>query len=136
MAKLISADLTNNKLCLLEYTTNDGKVLSLKEDAFDTKIVSHTYTDKGVVIFEKPITVIREKVFRYCERLTSIIIPNSVITIETEAFDECRNLANITIPDSVTTIEDSAFRGCESLTSINIPNSISVIGRNPFGSCI
>ena len=29
MAKLISADLTNNKLCILEYTTTDGDELTI-----------------------------------------------------------------------------------------------------------
>ena len=28
MAKLISADLTNNKLCILEYTTTDGQMIA------------------------------------------------------------------------------------------------------------
>ena len=81
MAKLISADLTNNKLCIIEYTTNDGEILSFGDDAFDANIVSHTYTDKGVVIFDKPITYIKRKAFSWCENLISITIPNSVTKI-------------------------------------------------------
>ena len=89
MAKLISADLTNNKLCILEYTTTDGQMLSFKEDAFDAKIVSHTYADKGKIIFDKPITTIRE-------------FPSNIPI----------NLKSITIPDSVTTIDEGTFSGC------------------------
>ena len=35
MAKLISADLTNNNLCIIEYSTTDGQVLSLYTNLFD-----------------------------------------------------------------------------------------------------
>lgn len=81
MAKLISADLTNNKLCILEYTTTDGQMLSFDEDAFDANIVSHTYTDIGKVIFDKPITKIGEYAFSWRSSLTSVTIPDSVTTI-------------------------------------------------------
>ncbi|MBR3591135.1 MAG: hypothetical protein IKL43_09060, partial [Alistipes sp.] len=76
MAKLISADLTNNKLCILEYTTTDGQMLSLEEDMFDAKIVSHTYTDIGKVIFDKPMTRIEERAFFWCRSLTNVTIPD------------------------------------------------------------
>ena len=104
MAKLISADLTDNKLCILEYTTTNGQMLSFKEDAFDAKIVSHTYTDIGKVIFDKPITRIGERAFISCDSLTSVTIPDSVTTIGEWAFNWCRKLTSVTIPDSVTTI--------------------------------
>ena len=112
MAKLISADLTNNKLCILEYTTTDGQMLSLKEDKFDAKIVSHTYNGKGSVIFEKPITNIGRKAFTDAYTLLNIIIPNSVTSIGFCAFSNCSSLTSVTIPDSVTMIGYDAFSGC------------------------
>ena len=165
MAKLISADLTNNKLCILEYTTTNGQMPSFKEDAFDAKIVSHTYTNIGKVIFDKPITKIGDAAFRNCDSLTSVIIPDSVTTIGDSAFALCTRLKEFkckfaadggrcliidgalnafalgcgvtqyTIPDSVTTIGEEAFRGCDSLTSVTIPNSVTTIGEKAFSGC-
>ena len=111
MAKLVSADLTGDKLCTLTYTTTDGKMLSVKENSFDAKIISHSYTDKGVILFDKPITTI-EKAFIGCENLLSIVIPNSVTSIGSCAFYDCCNLSGIVIPDSVTSIGRHAFEGC------------------------
>ena len=66
MAKLISADLTNNKLCIFEYTTTDGEILYFDKNAFDAEIVSHTYTDIGTIVFDKSIMKIGDSAFRYC----------------------------------------------------------------------
>ena len=118
MAKLVSADLMGDKLCTLTYTTTDGEMLSLKEDAFDAKIISHSYTDKGVVLFDKPITIIGDYAFRDCTSLTSVTIGNSVTSIGSCAFLNCTLLTSVTIPDSVTSIGWSTFYGCTSLKSV------------------
>lgn len=165
MEKLVSADLANNTLCILEYTTNNRKMLSFKTDPFDAKIVSHTYTDIGKIVFDRPITKIGEKAFYWRFSLTSVTIPDSVTTIGTSAFQKCINLKEFkgkfaadggrclivdntiiayveasgttyTIPDNVTTIGDRAFCNCESLTSVTIPNSVKTIGEGAFSGCI
>ena len=164
MAKLISADLTNNKLCILEYTTTDGQILSFPKGAFDAKIVSHTYTDIGMVVFDKPITKIGERAFFFCFSLTSVTIPDSVTTIGVTAFCRCTSLTSVTIPNSVTTIGERAFTSCDSLkefkgkfasedgrcliidgtlnafapaglTEYTIPNGLTTIGSSAFYDC-
>ena len=164
MAKLISADLTNNKLCILEYTTIGGQMLSFKEDAFDAKIVSHTYTDVGKIIFDKPVAKIGDEAFLFCKSLTSVTIPDSVTTIGESAFAYCYSLKEFkgkfaadggrclikgntiiayakasgttyTIPDSITTIGEEAFCYCTSLTSVTIPDSVTTIGNYAFCGC-
>ena len=135
MAKLISADIANNQLCTLEYTTSDGKMLSFKYNAFDAKIVLHTYTDKGKIIFDKPITTIGKSAFRGCRNLTSITIPDSVTEIGDGAFTYCWSLTSVTIGNGVTSIEFCAFYGCSSLTSITIPDSVTSIGDYAFSDC-
>ena len=68
----------------------------------------------------KAVTSIGDYAFSWCDRLTSIAIPNSVTSIGENAFYYCTSLTSITIPDSVTSIEDF---GCTSLTEINVDSN-------------
>lgn len=145
MAKLISADLTNNKLCILEYTTTDGEMLSFRDDAFDAKIVSHTYTDKGIVIFEKPITRIGSNSFTKAKTLSSVVMPNSVKMIDDGqeidegwccycigAFSGCSAITSIYLSSNIISIGCSAFAHCEKLTNISLPEGVKTIGNSAF----
>lgn len=80
-------------------------------------------------------TSISDSAFYNCMRLTSITIPDSVISIDDYAFTQCTSLASITIPDSVTSIGHGAFQNCYSLTSITIPDSVTSIGEYAFSNC-
>ena len=53
--------------------------------------------------------IICNKAFSTCTSLTSIVIPNSVVSIGDSAFSRCSSLSNIVIPDSVTAIGICAF---------------------------
>ena len=48
--------------------------------------------------------------FNNCNKLQSIILPESTIVICTGAFMNCNSLEYIVIPESVSTIGDSSFQ--------------------------
>jgi hypothetical protein len=56
-------------------------------------------------------THIGEQAFAGCDGLTSVAIPNSVISLGPGAFDDCFNLASVTIGSDVTDIGTNAFEG-------------------------
>ncbi|MCH5237537.1 MAG: leucine-rich repeat protein, partial [Muribaculaceae bacterium] len=67
--------------------------------------------------------------------LTSVEIPNSVISIGSSAFYGCSGLTSVEIPNSVISIGSSAFYGCSGLTSVEIGNSVTSIGAYAFRNC-
>ena len=73
--------------------------------------------------------------FSGCTGLTSIEIPNSVISIGNNAFSGCTGLTSIIIPGLVTLIGEYAFYRCSSLTLVIIPEKVTSIGEYVFYRC-
>ena len=78
------------------------------------------------------VTQIGDAAFQDCTNLTSVTIPNLVVSIGESALKGCINLISVVIGNSVTSIGNSAFYGCTSLTSVTIPNSVTSIGNYAF----
>ena len=73
--------------------------------------------------------------FYDCAGLTSVTIPNSVVTLGENAFCCCENLMSISLGTGLTSIKQGTFSYCYSLEGISIPNSVKSIGENAFDSC-
>lgn len=73
--------------------------------------------------------------FDYCTALTSIVIPNTVISIGYGAFFGCSSLISITLPNTISSIAAQTFYNCSSLTSVSIGNSVTSIGKEAFYNC-
>ena len=78
---------------------------------------------------------IDEIAFNDCNRVTSIIIPDTVTSIGASAFYGCIDLKSISIPESVTSIGAGAFTNCGKLTNVVIPDSVSTLGECVFSGC-
>jgi hypothetical protein len=91
------------------------------------EITGYRGTDKNVAIPAKisrwPVIFIGKEAFRN-NNLTSVTIPDSVISIEDRAFWN-NNLTSVTIPASVTYIGDGAFSN-NNLTSVTIAANVPV----------
>lgn len=102
-----------------------------------TYIGFSAFKDSGLETIKLPnsLTEIRSETFAYCRKLTSIILPSSIISIGNKAFWRCKNLINIELSANLTNIEDEAFLGCEKLEEIIFPQRVLNIGVNVFGGC-
>ena len=80
----------------------------------------HTYMNVGEYICKiyGEITVIGERAFSSNDKITNIIIPNSITSIAKYAFDGCENLLNITIGKGVKSFGSDAFSECSNLTNV------------------
>ena len=59
-------------------------------------------------------------------------IANGSTSIVANAFYNETNLTSVTIPDSVISIGDYAFYDCSNLTSVTIPSSVVSLGEDAF----
>lgn len=70
--------------------------------------------------------------FSYFKNLTSVTIPNSVVTIGNNSFNYCTSLTSVEIPESVTSLGDYSFGHCTGLTSCTIGSGVTSIGFLAF----
>ncbi len=80
------------------------------------------------------VTKLGNSVF-YGNKLSSVVLPNSVTSIGTWAFTGCSNLSSVSLSENLTSIGAYAFHGCSNLTSITIPSSVTTIGMHAFYEC-
>ena len=111
------------------------------------------------LVIPETVSEIKKKAFKGATCLTSLILPNSIISIGDEAFCDCENITGelifpngfistgywafrnankitaVNIPDSATNIGDACFQGCSNLQNIVLGNSVSYIGAMAFNGC-
>ena len=81
---------------------------------------------------------IEDGAFAYCSGFTGdLIIPNSVVTIGASAFFTCYSFdGDLVIGNSVTTIGEYAFDDCNGMHGVlNIPSNVTTIGLDAFRYC-
>ncbi|MDE6512665.1 MAG: leucine-rich repeat domain-containing protein [Muribaculaceae bacterium] len=87
------------------------------------------------VVIPNSVTTIGAKAFGQTT-LESVTLPETLTEIPDEAFSGCMYLESINIPDGITSIGSEAFNDCYSLKSFHMPNSLQTIGRRAFSSCM
>lgn len=78
------------------------------------------------------VELVKERGFKNCQNVTSVVINANLREICVEAFEKCYNLQSITLPSTLTHIRFGAFYDCTSLKSLTIPSSVWIIERAAF----
>ena len=70
--------------------------------------------------------------FKENNKITSVVLPDSLITIGDNTFLNCSSLVSVELNDGLKDIGNYAFCNCTSLSSISIPSSVVKIGYYAF----
>ncbi len=71
----------------------------------------------------------------YCERLTSVTLPEGVTHIGFGAFSDCVGLESVSLPASLTTLGDWAFYRDGALQQASVPEAVRRVGAATFAFC-
>lgn len=102
------------------------------------------YQEKYVMTYEKKkviegtdyaVTAIGANAFMNNQKITSVVLPDSVEQINSSAFSGCTKLKTITLSQNLQRIENAAFFNCRMLEEVNIPNSVNYMGPQAFAEC-
>ncbi len=114
---------TDTEIIIPSVTLEGDLVTEIGDYAF----YSNPYTTSYItsVIIPEGVISIGEFAFGGCDNLSSVILPSGLVTIGPMAFSECSCIETIDIPSSVNYIGGGAFNQCSALTSISIPEGIT-----------
>ena len=137
----------------LKFTLSSG---TYKVQSLNTNIEGDVYIPK---YYEgKPVTEIRDSAFNYCQKITSIHIPEGITKIGNDAFKGTTLVEEIVLPNSVTSlgtgvfsssgvvsvtlgnqitaIPNYTFKHAQKLETVVMPNTILSIGQSAFDYCL
>jgi len=135
-ASLVS---TQPAYAIADQTVNcsGGGTFSIVNNAVTTS----TLTCAGSVDIPSGVTSIANNAFSRLgktsveqQSITSVTIPNTVITIGTSAFRDCQSASSLTIGTAVTSIGADAFNNFIGLNTLVIPGSVQTIGARAFAN--
>ena len=118
----------------LNSEKNEAEVTFSRSGYPSSVNIPEKFTYEGVEYSVTSIGAYAFYAFDEYSNLTSVTIPNSVISIEPQAFGGCYNLTSVTIPNSVKSISWSAFAWCSGLNSVHITD-LEAWCRISFGNC-
>ena len=115
-----------------EYYSDDGDIHN--QDDYNT------YTDEYGIKYQYDLNQNAYYVSEYTGNVTDIVIASDingkpVYKIASYVFCDNSKITSVLIPESVVEIAEAAFENCTSLKKIDIPASVNKIGAYAFGEC-
>ncbi len=89
------------------------------------------------VTIPEVVAAIGDGAFQGCSKLPAPPMSTALITIGKNAFNGCTGIFDLVLSEkgSLATIGESAFRGCNKITMASLPATIDIIGNNAFSGC-
>ena len=139
-SKISFSDPIIKRICVQNWDNNGDGELSENEASLVTSLGNAFRYNSNIKTFLElkyftGLSSIDSEAFMSCRNLTSVTIPNSVITIGNKSFSGCNALENLGFSNSLTSIGSGAFSDCYGLKDVQIPNSVVFIGDNAFNNC-
>ena len=111
------------------FSVENGILYGIPEKSLVRCLESKT----GSISIKAGTEIIADFAFYACDKLTEIVLPNSLKIIGTDAFYLCTNLTTLSLPPSLISIGEYAFGYCVSFTgTFYIPASVTAIGDRVF----
>ena len=88
--------------------------------------------NKPTIMFKENTSAIGERAFAFCDKITSLTIPETVTEIGRFAFSECMGLKSVSIPSGVDEVGYGAFFGCISVEEVSLGRGVQVLDGLSF----
>ena len=114
----------------INTTTETASVISAVNTEMISCVVPATITYEGATYL---VTNIGPAAFQNYKNMSSIILPEGIISISDNAFNSVISLGEIVIPSTVTTLGNSVFRGSISLRAVTyLGNMPTLVGESIY----
>ena len=121
---------------------DDNVYQGMKYETIDSGVIITGYTGDLPAVLKIPaeingipVTGFAQFAFAQCDKLTEVIMPDSITSFGMQTFWGCKNLEKVTLPSKLKNVYEAAFAQCTSLKSITIPDGCETIGNLVFSGC-
>ncbi|KAH0786114.1 leucine-rich repeat protein [Histomonas meleagridis] len=129
-----------NQLQSITVTEGNQNFANYKNDGilYDKAIKNIIIYPKGnlitSIVIPETIISIGSYVFSSCNNINTLTL-SSIKSIGSFAFYSCTGIQTVTFSNSLETLSESSFQLCTSLTSVTIPATVKEIGKSAFYQC-
>lgn len=81
------------------------------------------------------VVAIGDWAFYYCEKLTSITLPEGVVSLGSSSFQNCSSLCAISLPESLKSVGSYAFYSCTALKRVVFEGDVMILNDYAFCGC-
>ncbi len=104
------------------------KLMVIKDSAFEESGLT------SIVIPDSVVSV-ASCLFKNCTQLEEVVFGKRSTKILGYQFHNCVNLRKVTLTENIVSIADYSFSGCSSLEALIIPSSVNLMGVSVFSDC-